>query len=117
VNAPKAQAESVPDLDLDAAGQICGPQLPSLQDLYLAQDAPCEANLAGCSDAVYDRLVLERQQTELAFLAGYDRSLENPLECEAEAAMEAADEWDCADSNAYQARVDAGLEPEAEAEP
>jgi hypothetical protein len=24
-------------------------------------------------------------------------------------------EWDCADSNAYQARVEAGLEPEAEA--
>jgi hypothetical protein len=31
----------------------------------------------------------------------------------AEAALEAADEWDCADSNAYQARVEAGLEPEA----
>jgi hypothetical protein len=33
---------------------------------------------------------------------------------EAEAALEAADEWDCEDSNAYQARVEAGLEPEAE---
>ena len=30
-----------------------------------------------------------------------------------EAAIEAADEWDDADSNAYQARVEAGLEPEA----
>ncbi len=29
-------------------------------------------------------------------------------------ALEALDEWDCADSNAYQARVEAGLEPEAE---
>ena len=37
------------------------------------------------------------------------------IEAEAEeAAIEAADEWDCADSNAYQARVEAGLEPEAE---
>jgi hypothetical protein len=37
------------------------------------------------------------------------------VEAEAEeAALEAADEWDCADSNAYQARVEAGLEPEAE---
>jgi hypothetical protein len=31
----------------------------------------------------------------------------------AEAEAELADEWDCADSNAYQARVEAGLEPEA----
>ena len=30
-----------------------------------------------------------------------------------EAAIEAADEWDDADSNAYQARVEAGLELEA----
>lgn len=31
-----------------------------------------------------------------------------------EAEAEWADEWDSADSNAYQARVEAGLEPEAE---
>jgi hypothetical protein len=30
-----------------------------------------------------------------------------------EAVAEAADEWDCFDSAAYQARVEAGLEPEA----
>jgi hypothetical protein len=35
-------------------------------------------------------------------------------EAEAEAEAEWADEWDSADSNAYQARVEAGLEPEAE---
>jgi hypothetical protein len=29
-------------------------------------------------------------------------------------AFEALDEWDSTDSNAYQARVEAGLEPEAE---
>lgn len=58
-----------------AADLVCGPQLPSLHDLYLAQDAPCEANTAGCSDAVYDQLILERQQTEAAYLDGYDRDL------------------------------------------
>lgn len=30
-----------------------------------------------------------------------------------EAVAEAADEWDCFDAAAYQARVEAGLEPEA----
>jgi hypothetical protein len=34
-----------------------------------------------------------------------------------EAVIEAADEWDSADSAAYQARVEAGLEPEADGEP
>jgi hypothetical protein len=41
-----------------------------------------------------------------------DRPVPYTLTPEAEA--ELADEWDCADSNAYQARVEAGLEPEAE---
>ena len=35
---------------------------------------------------------------------------------EPEPEAEAEPEWDSADSNAYQARVEAGLEPEAEAE-
>jgi hypothetical protein len=39
---------------------------------------------------------------------------EPDLEAEAEAEAEWADEWDSADSNAYQDRVAAGLEPEAE---
>jgi hypothetical protein len=38
---------------------------------------------------------------------------EELLEAEAGAEAEWADEWDSADSNAYQARVEAGLEPEA----
>jgi hypothetical protein len=38
---------------------------------------------------------------------------EEELDAVAEAEAELADEWDCADSNAYQARVEAGLEPEA----
>jgi hypothetical protein len=62
-----------------------GPQPPDLHDLYLAQDAPLEADRAGCSEAEYQQLVLERQQTELAYLAGYDRCLENDLELDAEA--------------------------------
>jgi hypothetical protein len=36
------------------------------------------------------------------------------LDAAAEAEAEWADEWDSADSAAYQARVEAGLEPEAE---
>jgi hypothetical protein len=39
---------------------------------------------------------------------------EDMLDAEAEAEAEWLDEWDCADSAAYQARVEAGLEPEAE---
>ena len=35
-------------------------------------------------------------------------------EFDAEAEAEWADEWDSADSHAYQDRVEAGLEPEAE---
>ena len=39
-----------------------------------------------------------------------------PEDVAREAALEAADEWDSADSNAYQARAEAGPEPELEAE-
>jgi hypothetical protein len=59
-----------------------GPQLPSQADLWRAQDAPCIANEAGCTDAVYDRLVLERQQTEAAYLARIDAELARELEAE-----------------------------------
>lgn len=59
---------------------VYGPQFPTLVDLHRAQDAPCAANLAGCSDRVYDHLVLERQQTEAAYLEGYDRELMRELE-------------------------------------
>lgn len=75
------EAEAV--LDAASEAEVCGPRLPELHDLCRAQDAPCEANRAGCSDAVYDRLVLERQQTEAAYLAGYDRELDRALEAEA----------------------------------
>ncbi len=39
---------------------------------------------------------------------------EEELDAADAAEAELADEWDCADSNAYQARVEAELEPEAE---
>ncbi len=82
-------ATPAPDLDLSLAAETYGPQLPSLGDLYLAQDAPCEANAAGCSDAEYGRLVLERQQTEAAYLVGYDRELARSLEADPEPEPEA----------------------------
>ena len=40
-----------------------------------------------------------------------------PLDTGPEAEAEWADEWDSADSATYQARAEAGLEPEAEAKP
>ena len=52
-----------------------GPQFPTMEDVWRAQDAPAEADRAGCSNAEYDRLVLERRQTEAAYLEGYDRDL------------------------------------------
>jgi hypothetical protein len=68
-------AGPVPDLDLAADDEIYGPQFPDEHDLHRAQDRPLEAGQAGCSEAEYQRLVQERQQTELAYLAGYDRDL------------------------------------------
>jgi hypothetical protein len=57
-----------------------GPDFPDVHDLRAAQAAPCAANTAGCTDAEYDRLILERKQTEAAYLAGYDRALGRELE-------------------------------------
>lgn len=145
-----------------------GPDFPDMHALWAAQAAPYEAHLAGCGDAEYDRLILERAQTEAAYFEGCDRELARALEAapdpagsadyqaraEAERQAEAeawggrgpsasyaewlaegrqeADpageaerqaeyaaewetepEWDDADSAAYHARVEAGLEPEA----
>jgi len=115
---------------------IHGPSFPDIHALRAAQAAPCDADLAGCSDAEYDRLILERQQTEAAYLEGYDRELARDLEREpapdpagqpvpytltpqaeeelalaAEAEGDWSHEWDDADSNAYQARLEAALEP------
>jgi hypothetical protein len=54
------------------SGTAYGPQFPDQHDLYRAQDRPLEADQAGCSEPEYQRLVTERQQTELAYLTGYD---------------------------------------------
>ena len=47
-----------------------GPQLPSQADLWQAQAAPW--NEPRCSDADWERLILERHQTEAAYLARVD---------------------------------------------
>ncbi len=68
-------AQPVPGPDPVADEQIYGPQFPDERDLYRAQDRPLEADQAGRGEPEYRRLVLERQQTELAYLTGYDRQL------------------------------------------
>lgn len=52
-----------------------GPRFPAMEDVWRAQDAQADADRAGCSAAEHDRLVAERQQTEAAYLEGYDRDL------------------------------------------
>ena len=52
-----------------------GPQFPEMQDVRRVRDAVTEADRAGSSGPEYGRLLLERQQTDIAYLKGYDRSL------------------------------------------
>jgi hypothetical protein len=47
-----------------------GPQLPSVADLHQAQAAPWAE--PRCSDAEWERLTLEKHQTEAAYLARVD---------------------------------------------
>jgi hypothetical protein len=47
-----------------------GPQLPSVADLWQAQAAPWAE--PRCSDAEWERLTLEKHQTEAAYLARVD---------------------------------------------
>ena len=78
------KAEAGPEAD----SAVYGPQEPTINDLWTAQAAPHDATLAGCSDAEYDRLVLEKQQTEAAYLEGYDRDFGRAVEAkEAEAGL------------------------------
>ena len=58
---------------------VPGPQPPDLADLWRAQLAPFQA---GLSDADFERLVTERQQTEAAWLDAYDRDLGRELEAD-----------------------------------
>jgi hypothetical protein len=55
---------------------------------------------------------IEEAEADLWNGPGWD----TPLDTGPEAEAEWADEWDSADSAAYQTRAEAGLEPEAEAE-
>ena len=80
-------------------GAAYGPESPSIRDVWAAQAAPHDVNLAGCSDAVYEGLVLQKLQTEVAYREACDRDLVRALEAEAE-----ADEW----------RAEGRLEAEAE---
>lgn len=60
-----------------------GPQFPTVEEFRTAQRAPHAAHLAGCTDAEYDRLVLQRHQTEAAYLEGHDRALVRAMDAEA----------------------------------
>jgi hypothetical protein len=62
-----------------------GPRPPAIGDLWAAQGAPHDANVSGCSDEEYDRLVLEKQQTELAYLEAHDRDFARAWDAEQEA--------------------------------
>lgn len=53
-----------------------GPHLPTKAEVWAAQDRPMLADADGCTDQEYDRLILERQQTEAAYLAGVDREIQ-----------------------------------------
>jgi hypothetical protein len=78
-----------PDLDLSPDTEVYGPQPPTQEELWLAQDAPCEASAAGCSAAEYDRLVTARMQTEATYLETYDRDLLRVLEADPDPEPEA----------------------------
>ena len=81
-----AASDGTPEIPAGESSRmnIYGPRFPDMHELWAAQDAPLQAHQAGCSDADYDRLVLERQQTEAAYLHGYDRDLMREIEPEAE---------------------------------
>jgi hypothetical protein len=81
-----AASDRMPEIPAEEPSRmiIYGPQFPDMRELWAAQDAPLQAHQAGCSDLDYDRLVLERQQTEAAYLDGYDRDLMRQIEPEAE---------------------------------
>jgi hypothetical protein len=53
-----------------------GPALPDLRDVRAAETAAEEADLAGCTEAEHDRLILARQQTRAAFRLAGDREPE-----------------------------------------
>jgi hypothetical protein len=77
-------------------------------------EKPCPACLAAENAAhAYRRAVIARRSQKLQ-LAERNLAAMNTPEPDAEAEADWLDEWDDADSAAYHARVEAGLEPEAE---
>ena len=63
-----------------ADAETYGPQLPDMHDLRLAQGRTIDSASLVISDAEYDQLVLERQQTEAAYLTRYDDELIRELD-------------------------------------
>ena len=81
------------------------PELADLAELGELDPAP---------EAEPDQIVFGPSERPVPYALTPEGEAALEAEAEAEAEAEWADEWDSADSNAYQARVEAGLEPEAE---
>ncbi len=99
--------------------------IPSPTDVFAAffataHEPPPDLVVFGPCDRVID--LDPDQPVPFALTAGAEVELDaaepDPEpEADPEAEAEGLDEWDCAGSAACQARVEAGLEPEPEAEP
>jgi hypothetical protein len=63
-----------------ADAETYGPQLPDMHDLHLAQGRTVDSASLVASDAEYAQRVLERQQTEAAYLTRYDGDLVRELD-------------------------------------
>jgi hypothetical protein len=111
-------------LDPQLTAAFFGPEAAAGQEAELAAQ-PIPYTLTAEGEAVAEAEPEPAPEAGAALDAFYGRrpgtaarlyaQLEGPdPEVTWEAVAEAIDEWDCADSAAYQARVEAGLEPEAE---
>ena len=66
---------------MSTGSDIYGPQAPSLEDAWHAQDAAFEASVNGTRG--YQQLAADCRQTEAAFLDAYNRELLRELEADA----------------------------------
>jgi hypothetical protein len=57
------------------SAEAYGPQPPTMEDVWQARDALVLANEAGCDDAKYERLLLDKLQTEVALREAEDRAI------------------------------------------
>ena len=87
-----------------------------LADLRLARQVQADFSDQEAINRDYQRAIAAEQAAEAAAWEQMraDGIPVAPPETDPEAAAEWLDEWDSADSDAYQARVEAGIEPEAE---